>query len=60
VTPDVDRRIGSMEAKQQARDARCKAHLDLLRREVALMRMVRLWVVMMTVLAVFLAVLALL
>lgn len=40
---DTDRRIGAVEAKQQARDARCAACLDRLRREVALARAVRLW-----------------
>ena len=41
--PDTDRRIGAIEAKQQARDARCRACLDRLRREVTLAREVRLW-----------------
>ncbi len=54
--PDTDRRIGSIEVKQQARDARCSACLDRLRREVALARSARLWAAVATVLAVVLAV----
>jgi hypothetical protein len=53
--PDTDRRIGSIEVKQQARDARCAACLDRLRREVARDRAVRLWAAVATVLAVLLA-----
>ena len=53
---DTDRRIGAVEAKQQARDARCAACLDRLRREVALAREVRRWAVVATLLAVVLAV----
>lgn len=56
--PDTDRRIGSIEAKQQARDARCRACLDRLRREVALMRAVRLWAAVATLLALICAALA--
>lgn len=56
--PDTDRRIGAIEAKQQARDARCVACLDRLRREVARARAVRLWAAVATVLAVVCAVLA--
>ena len=56
---DTDRRIGAVEAKQQARDARCSACLDRLRREVALTRAVRLWAAVATVLAILCAVLAL-
>lgn len=52
---DTDRRIGAVEAKQQARDARCAACLDRLRREVALAREVRRWAVVATLLAVVLA-----
>lgn len=52
---DTDRRIGAVEAKQQARDARCAACLDRLRREVALARFVRLWAAVATLLAVGLA-----
>ena len=59
VTPDVDRRIGAVEAKQRARDARCRACLDRLRREVALARSVRLWAAVATVLALACAALAL-
>lgn len=50
--PDVDRRIGAIEVKQQARDARCRAHLDTMRREVALARRMRLWAAVATVLAI--------
>lgn len=58
--PDTDRRIGSIEVKQQARDARCRACLDrLLMREVALARSVRLWAAVATVLAVVCAALVL-
>lgn len=57
--PDTDRRIGSIEVKQQARDARCRACLDRLRREVAIARFVRLWAAVATVLAVACVVLAL-
>ena len=53
---DTDRRIGAVEAKQQARDARCAACLDRLRREVALARAVRRWAAVATLLAVVLAV----
>ena len=53
---DTDRRIGAIEAKQHARDARCAACLDRLRREVALARAVRRWAAVATVLAVVLAV----
>ncbi len=53
--PDTDRRIGSIEVKQQARDARCRACLDRLMREVALARSVRLWAAVATVLALALA-----
>ena len=53
---DTDRRIGAVEAKQQARDARCAACLDRLRREVALAREVRRWAAAATLLAVVLAV----
>ena len=53
---DTDRRIGAVEAKQQARDARCAACLDRLRREVALARSVRRWFAVATLLAVVLAV----
>lgn len=53
---DTDRRIGAVEAKQHARDARCAACLDRLRREVALARSVRLWAAVATLLAVVLAV----
>lgn len=53
---DTDRRIGAVEAKQQARDARCAACLDRLRREVALARAVRRWVAVAALLAVVLAV----
>lgn len=56
---DADRRIGSIEVKQQARDARCSACLERLRREVALARSVRLWAAVATVLAVACVVLAL-
>lgn len=56
---DTDRRIGAVEAKQQARDARCAACLDRLRREVALAREVRRWAVVATLLAVGLAVMVL-
>lgn len=37
---ESDRRIGAVEAKQRARDARCAACLDRLRREAALARAV--------------------
>lgn len=57
---DTDRRIGAVEAKQQARDARCAACLDRLRREVALARAVRRWAAVATLLAVGLAVMVLL
>lgn len=57
--PDTDRRIGSIEVKQQARDARCRACLDRLRREVAMARSVRLWAAVATVLAVVCAALVL-
>ena len=53
---DTDRRIGAVEAKQQARDARCAACLDRLRREVALARAVRRLAAVATLLAVVLAV----
>ena len=53
---DTDRRIGAVEAKQQARDARCAACLDRLRREVALARAVRRLAAAATLLAVVLAV----
>ncbi len=53
---DTARRIGAVETKQQARDARCAACLDRLRREVALARFVRLWAAVATLLAVVLAV----
>ena len=53
---DTDRRIGAVEAKQQARDARCAACLDRLRSEVALARAVRRWAAAATLLAVVLAV----
>lgn len=53
---DTDRRIGAVEAKQQARDARCAACLDRLRREVVLARAVRRWAAAATLLAVVLAV----
>lgn len=56
---DTDRRIGAVEAKQQARDARCAACLDRLRREVALAREVRRWAAVATLLAVWLAVMVL-
>ena len=56
---EIDRRIGAIEVKQQARDARCSAHLDLLKREVAMMRAVRLWAAVATLLALLCAVLAL-
>jgi hypothetical protein len=59
VDADTDRRIGAVEAKQQARDARCAACLDRLRREVALAREVRRWAVVATLLAVGLAVMVL-
>lgn len=52
---DTDRRIGAIEAKQQARDARCAACLDRLRREVAIARFVRLWAAAATLLVVVLA-----
>ena len=57
---DTDRRIGAVEAKQQARDASCAACLDRLRREVALARAVRRWAAVATLLAVGLAVMVLL
>ena len=53
---DTDRRIGAVEAKQQARDARCAACLERLRREVALARSVRRLAAVATLLAVVLAV----
>ena len=53
---DTDRRIGAVEAKQRARDARCAACIDRLRREVALARAVRRWAALATLLAVVLAV----
>ena len=53
---DTDRRIGAVEAKQRARDARCAACIDRLRREVALARAVRRWAAVATLLAVVLAV----
>ena len=56
---DTDRRIGAVEAKQQARDARCAACLDRLRREVALARSVRRLAAVATLLAVGLAVMVL-
>lgn len=59
MAPDTDRRIGSIEAKQQARDARCRACLDRLRREVTLAREVRLWASVAMVLAAVCAVLVL-
>jgi len=59
VDADTDRRIGAVEAKQQARDARCAACLDRLRREVALARAVRRWAAVATLLAVGLAVMVL-
>lgn len=52
---DTDRRIGAIESKQHARDARCAACLDRLRREVALARAVRRWAAVATLLAVGLA-----
>lgn len=52
---DTDRRLGAIEVKQQARDARCAACLDRLRREVALARAVRRWAAVATLLAVVLA-----
>jgi hypothetical protein len=55
VDDDTDRRIGAIEAKQHARDARCAACLDRLRREVALARAVRRWAAVATVLALVLA-----
>ena len=54
---DTERRIGSIEVKQRARDARCQAHLDRLKQEVALARAVRLWAAVATVLALSMAVL---
>jgi len=59
--PDTDRRIGAIEAKQQARDALCRACLDRLRRreEVTLAREVRLWAAVAMVLAAVCAVLVL-
>jgi hypothetical protein len=59
VDPDTDRRIGAVEAKQRARDARCAACLDRLRKEVALARSVRRWAAVATLLAVGLAVMVL-
>lgn len=56
---DTDRRIGAVEAKQQAIDARCAACLDRLRREVVLARAVRRWAAVATVLAVVCAALVL-
>jgi len=56
VDADTDRRIGAVEAKQQARDARCAACLERLRREVALARSVRRLAAVATLLAVVLAV----
>ena len=56
---DTARRIGAVETKQQARDARCAACLDRLRREVALARSARLWAAVATFLAVVLAVMVL-
>ena len=56
---DTDRRIGAVEAKQQARDARCSACLDRLRREVALARAARRWAAVATLLAVWLVVMVL-
>jgi len=56
VDADTDRRIGAVEAKQRARDARCAACIDRLRREVALARAVRRWAAVATLLAVVLAV----
>ena len=53
---DTDRRIGAVEAKQQARDARCAACLDRLIREVALARAVQRWAAVATLLALGLAV----
>jgi len=52
VDEDTARRIGAVETKQQARDARCAACLDRLRRDVALARFVRLWAAVATLLAV--------
>ena len=51
MTPEMDRRIGALEAKQKARDARCRACLDRLRQEVALARAMRLWAAVATLLA---------
>jgi len=56
---DTDRRIGAIEAKQRARDARCSVCLDLLKREVAIMRVVRWWSAVATVLALVCVVVAL-
>ena len=56
----TDRRIGAIEVKQQARDARCAACLDRLRQEVALARAVRRWAAIATLLAVWSAVMMLL
>lgn len=55
---ETDRRIGAIEVKQRARDARCKAHFDRMRRETAVARAVRIWVAVATVLAVLCALVA--
>lgn len=53
---DTDRRIGAIEVKQKARDARCAACIDRMRREVAMARSVRRLAAAATLLAVVLAV----
>lgn len=63
---DTDRRIGAIEVKQRARDAKCRACMDqikkdlaMLKHDVELARTVRMWAAVATLLALLCAVLAL-
>lgn len=65
VDQDTDRRIGAIEVKQRARDAKCRAcmdqikkDLDLLKRDVEMARVVRRLVSVATVFALLCVVLA--
>lgn len=63
---DTDRRIGSIEVKQRARDAKCRVCMDQIKKDLAtlkhdvdLARTVRLWAAVATVIALMCAALAL-
>ena len=64
---DTDRRIGAIEVKQRARDAKCRACMDQLKKDLALLkhdvelaRVVRRLVSVATVLAILCALVAML